>query len=99
MASSALEDSATALNKSVTTIAVAATGYNLAIDQLRQASLDGIAAMGDIGSLGPQLSIAAADLDLGVRDFTGPADRMTEVLDRLAESIGNFAKGINLNDT
>jgi hypothetical protein len=43
------------------------------------------------------LAKAATSLDAGVKEFAGPADRMTEVLDRLAESIGNFAKGIDLS--
>jgi hypothetical protein len=64
---------------------------------MAHAATASIDAVPHLARIGPELAKAATSLDAGVKEFAGPADRMTEVLDRLAESIGNFAKGIDLS--
>jgi hypothetical protein len=65
---------------------------------LKDVATASLQAIPDIEALGPALSRAASGLDKGVNDFTGPADRLAEVLDNLGNSIASFGQSITLGD-
>jgi hypothetical protein len=80
---------------------LAAAFYSLhttPLSGLKALSEETLSAVPNIEKLGTGLEDAAKKLDLGVRAFQGPAERLNSILSMLTETIVSFGSGLDLAD-